>query len=73
MRRQGIGLIEPAERRSNGYRSYSAPPRRSGALERRIGELNAMQKALADLVKRCRGDLRPDCPILEDLEDAPRH
>ncbi len=28
-----------------------------------------MRSALRDLVKRCRGDARPDCPILGDLED----
>lgn len=37
------------------------------ALDRKIGELNAMRSALTDLVKRCRGDHRPDCPILDEL------
>ena len=32
-------------------------------------ELRAMRKALFDLVQRCRGDSRPACPILDDLED----
>jgi MerR family copper efflux transcriptional regulator len=109
---EGIGLIDPAERRPNGYRSYSPldmqtlafikrarglgfsveevrelldlwrdRSRKSAAvkalaahhieaLERKIEELRSMRNALADLVKRCRGDSRPDCPILEDLEDG---
>ena len=105
-----IGLIRPADRRPNGYRSYSVADMRTlnfikrarslgfsveevrdllalwqdktrtsaavkalalrhlEALDRKIAELESMRKAVADLVKRCRGDSRPDCPILEDLE-----
>jgi MerR family copper efflux transcriptional regulator len=37
-------------------------------LEARIGELTAMKDALAELAGACRGDERPDCPILRDLE-----
>jgi hypothetical protein len=29
-----------------------------------------MRRGLADLVKRCRGDERPECPILDGLDDA---
>ena len=36
-------------------------------LDRRIGEMQAMRRTLADLAKQCHGDGRPDCPILEDL------
>ncbi|MEX2241214.1 MAG: Cu(I)-responsive transcriptional regulator [Burkholderiales bacterium] len=109
---ESIGLIYPAERRPNGYRSYSEQDmqtlafikrarslgfpveevrdlldlwrdrnRRSAAvkamaarhidvLDQKIEELQSMRKALAELVKRCRGDSRPDCPILDDLEDG---
>ncbi len=108
---ESIGLIQPAERRANGYRSYSPldmqtlsfikrarglgfsveevrdlldlwrnKRRKSAAvkklvaqhveeLDRKIEELRAMRKALADLVRLCRGDTRPDCPILRGLED----
>jgi MerR family copper efflux transcriptional regulator len=38
------------------------------ALDRKIEELRVMRGALAELVKRCRGDSRPDCPILGNLE-----
>jgi Cu(I)-responsive transcriptional regulator len=109
---ESIGLIHPAERRANGYRSYSRHDmqtlafikrarslgfsveevrdlldlwrdrtRRSAAvkamaaqhieaLDRKIEELQSMRKALAELVRRCHGDSRPDCPILDDLGDG---
>jgi MerR family copper efflux transcriptional regulator len=46
--------------------------RHVGALDRKIDELRAMRLALTDLIVRCRGDARPDCPILDDLGDAGR-
>lgn len=109
---ESIGLIHPAERRANGYRSYSPHDMRTlafikrarslgfsveavrdlldlwrdrgrkssavkamaarhiEALERKIEELQSMREALTELVKRCRGDSRPDCPILDDLEEG---
>ena len=39
-------------------------------LTRRIGEMQAMQQALTNLIHCCHGDQRPDCPILEDLAGA---
>lgn len=111
---ESIGLIYPADRRPNGYRSYSLVDLRTlafikrarslgfsvdelrelldlwrdgsrksaavkalaarhlQALDRKIEELRSMHKALADLVKRCQGDSRPECPILDDLEDGTR-
>ena len=109
---ESIGLIHPAERRPNGYRSYSRhdmqtlafikrarglgfsveevrelldlwrdrsrksaavkemAARHIEALDSKIAELQSMRKALAVLVRRCRGDSRPECPILEDLEEG---
>lgn len=37
-------------------------------LEAKIAELTAMKDAMAELARTCRGDSRPDCPILRDLE-----
>ncbi|MAZ11131.1 MULTISPECIES: Cu(I)-responsive transcriptional regulator [unclassified Limnobacter] len=37
------------------------------ALESKIRELNAMKSELERLVHCCKGDSRPDCPILEGL------
>jgi MerR family transcriptional regulator, copper efflux regulator len=39
-------------------------------LDRRIAELKEMRRTLEHLVHHCRGDHRPDCPILDDLADA---
>ena len=36
-------------------------------IDRKITDLEAMRATLSDLVDRCQGDDRPDCPILEDL------
>ncbi len=36
-------------------------------IEQKILELAGMRDTLAELVKSCRGDHRPDCPILTDL------
>ena len=38
-------------------------------LDRKIAELAALRRTLADLITRCRGDARPDCPILDKLDD----
>ncbi|BDU16388.1 Cu(I)-responsive transcriptional regulator [Lysobacter auxotrophicus] len=40
-------------------------------LAEKIAEMQAMQRTLQDLARRCHGDDRPDCPILEDLAAAP--
>ena len=32
-----------------------------------MAQLAAMKEALEDLVRHCRGDHRPDCPILDGL------
>lgn len=39
-------------------------------LEVRIRELTDMRDTLADLARCCRGDNRPDCPILKGLEEG---
>ena len=109
---ESIGLIRAADRRANGYRSYSLVDMRTldfikrarslgfpveevrdlldlwhdrartsaavkalatrhlQALERKIQELESMRKAVADLVRRCGGNARPDCPILDELDDG---
>ena len=36
-------------------------------IDRRIAELQGLRATLADLVRRCHGDDRPDCPIIETL------
>ena len=41
-------------------------------IDLKIAELRAMRDALDDLVQRCHGDDRPDCPILTDLANTTR-
>jgi hypothetical protein len=36
-------------------------------LEKRVLEMQAMQRTLEALARNCHGDQRPDCPILDDL------
>ena len=38
-------------------------------VDQRLQELAHLRDTLADLVHSCRGDHRPDCPILADLAD----
>jgi len=106
---ESIGLLRPAEREANGYRSYSEvdihelrfirrartlgfpierirellslwrdhrrPSRKVRSLaqahlqmlETRIAATEAMAATLRHLIEVCRGDHRPDCPILDDL------
>lgn len=39
-------------------------------LNRRMAEMEEMRRTLQHLVDCCRGDQRPDCPILDDLESS---
>ena len=41
-----------------------------GDIDRKIAELGGMRDTLTDLIARCHGDDRPDCPILDDLAGA---
>lgn len=36
-------------------------------IDLKIAELRGMRAALSELIDACRGDHRPDCPILNDL------
>ncbi|MCC9623049.1 Cu(I)-responsive transcriptional regulator [Thalassospira sp. MA62] len=36
-------------------------------IERKITELQSLQKTLSHLVNACHGDDRPNCPIIDDL------
>jgi Cu(I)-responsive transcriptional regulator len=41
-----------------------------GQIDRKIAELQEVRFTLVDLIERCHGDERPDCPILADLATA---
>ena len=40
-------------------------------IDRGLAELAGMRASVAGLIERCRGDGRPDCPILDDLARRP--
>jgi MerR family copper efflux transcriptional regulator len=60
-----VGLWQDASRPSREVKKLALE--QVAELEAKIGELTAMRDSLADLARRCRGDSRPDCPILRDL------
>lgn len=39
-------------------------------LDRKIAKLTAIRKTISDLARRCRGDNRPECPILEEIDQT---
>ena len=57
----------------NKSRSSAAVKRVAGKhledLKRKIAELQSMAGTLEHLTKHCHGDHRPECPILDDLEN----
>ncbi|UCE32830.1 MAG: Cu(I)-responsive transcriptional regulator [Burkholderiales bacterium] len=62
------------------WRDRSRPSARVKALamehvreiEAKADELQSIGRALRHLAEQCHGDERPDCPILDDLEEGPR-
>jgi len=44
--------------------------RHLAVLDHKIAALESMRRSLAHLDERCRGDERPECPILDDLGRA---
>jgi len=53
----------------------SLATRHIAEIDRKIAEMRSLRDTLDDLVRRCHGDDRPDCPILDDLakESKPAH
>jgi MerR family transcriptional regulator, copper efflux regulator len=68
--RELLDLWQDRSRTSGAVKALTT--RHLEALDRKIEELMTRRKALADLIKRCRGDARPDCPILDDFEHGER-
>ena len=42
-------------------------------IEAKIAQLHEMKDVLARLIRDCRGDQRPDCPILQGLAEGTDH
>ena len=66
---QLLGLWADRSRASAEVKALAK--RHADELGERIAEMQAMQRTLLDLARRCHGDRRPDCPILDDLGGAP--
>jgi len=63
-----VGLWQDNDRPSREVKAIAV--RQVTELEAKIAELTAMKDALAALALACRGDSRPECPILRDLAGA---
>lgn len=63
--RELLSLYTDKKRTSRSVRAIAL--RRLGEIERKLTELESLRDILSDLIDRCHGDDRPDCPILDDL------
>lgn len=64
-----LGLYEDETRESAQVKEIAEDHLRQ--IDAKIAGLQAMRNTLGHLVEACRGDDRPDCPILEDLSGDP--
>ena len=60
-----LSLYEDRDRASADVKAVAAE--HLDRIAEKIAELQAMKATLETLVRRCHGDDRPDCPILDDL------
>lgn len=60
-----LGLWRDRQRASRDVRAMAE--RHLDVIEQKIAELQTMRDTLTDLIGRCHGDDRPDCPILKGL------
>lgn len=63
-----VTLWQDKDRPSSSVKEVAQ--RHAKELERKIKEMESMRETLAQLIQHCHGDDRPDCPILDDLEQA---
>lgn len=64
-----LALWRDRNRASADVRAMAA--RHVAEVDARIAELQALRRTLTDLMDRCAGDDRPDCPILDTLTAGP--
>ena len=62
-----LALYEDKDRASADVKELAG--RHLARIEAKLAELRTMQEVLADLVRCCAGDARPDCPILSGLAE----
>jgi MerR family transcriptional regulator, copper efflux regulator len=60
-----LDLWRDRSRRSKAVKAVAA--RHLQVLDQKMEELKAMRKVIADMMARCSGDERPECPIIDDL------
>ena len=60
-----LSLYEDRDRASADVKAVAAE--HLERITQKISELQALKSTLENLVTRCNGDERPDCPILRDL------
>jgi Cu(I)-responsive transcriptional regulator len=63
--RQLLSLYENRNRASSDVKALAQG--RLDEIDRKLAELQSLRDSLAHLILACRGDDRPDCPILDDL------
>ncbi len=63
--RQLLSLYEDKDRASADVKEIARQHLQD--IERKIAELESLRGLLGELVAKCHGDDRPDCPILQDL------
>ena len=66
--RQLLSLYEDHGRASADVRAIAQ--QHLERIDRKIAELNGLKLTMEHLVSACRGDTRPDCPILDDLSSS---
>ncbi|MFC7332060.1 Cu(I)-responsive transcriptional regulator [Rhodocista pekingensis] len=72
--REVADLLELWRDRSRASADVRALAQRHMAeIDGRIAELQSLRRTLGDLVERCQGDGRPDCPILDTLSGSRCH
>ena len=64
-----LSLYEDRERASADVKALAEA--HLHRIDRKIAALEGLRGTLAELVARCHGDARPDCPILDDLAGPP--
>lgn len=68
--RELLDLWRDKERPSASVKAMAL--RHLDALDRKIEELQGLRRTFAHLIEHCRGDRRPDCPILDTLDETGR-
>lgn len=67
--RRLLALWEDTDRASSDVRSLAQE--HLSRIEAKIADLAAMRETLSTLVQACKGNDRPDCPILRKLGNTP--